>query len=307
MNHDLVKSLFGVLDYSNENYLCWRRWKLANGGTSIENLFVEISDPWSLRSDERAFIQSAMLRSNLVVYRIDPELGEDKNAIRALGAQLGLSAMDGNLCADGDGITSLQVREEGAQGGYIPFSNKSLNWHTDGYYNDDQHQVRAILMHCVRPAAQGGVNQYLDPELLYILLRDQNPDWIRALMAPDAMTIPANTEGGVEIRGEVSGPVFSVDDQGNLHMRYTARTRSIQWKEDPVLTQALQFIGDLFRSDSEYLLTHTLSPGEGIISNNVLHNRSAFVDDSSAPRLLYRARYFERVQGANIHDCNCWR
>ena len=35
----------------------------------------------------------------------------------------------------------------------------------------------------------------------------------------------------------------------------------------------------------------------GILCNNVLHERSGFVDDASAPRLLFRARYYDRVAG----------
>jgi len=294
----MSSDFFTALENINADYQVWREWKLANYPKSLDSLRIKIANPFALTDDEREKIGRCMQLANLVVYRMDPVRYSDKEAIRALGQQLGLVSMDGNLCADGDGITSLQVRDDGIQRGYIPYSNKPLNWHTDGYYNAEEQQVRAIMMHCVSPAAVGGTNQYLDPEIVYILLRDKNPDWISALMQKDAMTIPPNAEGGEEIRGERSGPVFSVDTEGNLHMRYTARTRSIVWKKDPALQQALDFIGDLFRSDSAYLHTHTLVAGEGIISNNVLHNRSAFQDDPAAPRLLYRARFFQRVQSA---------
>jgi hypothetical protein len=33
------------------------------------------------------------------------------------------------------------------------------------------------------------------------------------------------------------------------------------------------------------------------VCNNVLHDRAAFVDDPRHPRLLYRARYLDRVDG----------
>jgi hypothetical protein len=36
----------------------------------------------------------------------------------------------------------------------------------------------------------------------------------------------------------------------------------------------------------------------GLVANNVLHDRSAFVDDPAHPRLLYRARYLDRVARA---------
>ena len=77
---------------------------------------------------------------------------------------------------------------------YIPYTNKALSWHTDGYYNVLDKQIFGIIMHCVRPAAEGGVNSLLNPENVYIALRDENPAYIEALMHPEAMTIPDNIE-----------------------------------------------------------------------------------------------------------------
>ena len=39
-----------------------------------------------------------------------------------------------------------------------------------------------------------------------------------------------------------------------------------------------------------------LQPGMGLLCNNVLHDRSAFSDDPARPRLIYRARYYDRIQ-----------
>ena len=38
-----------------------------------------------------------------------------------------------------------------------------------------------------------------------------------------------------------------------------------------------------------------LQAGMGLVGHNVLHDRSAFVDDPASPRLLYRARFLDRV------------
>ena len=48
-----------------------------------------------------------------------------------------------------------------------------------------------------------------------------------------------------------------------------------------------------------YIYRGTLQPGWGLISNNVLHDRSAFEDDPDPAhkRLLYRARYYDRIAG----------
>ena len=49
-------------------------------------------------------------------------------------------------------------------------------------------------LHCISPARVGGENALMDPEIAYILLREENPDFIRALMHPQAMEIPAIAE-----------------------------------------------------------------------------------------------------------------
>ena len=151
----------------------------------------------------------------------------DKDIPRRLGARLGLARLHANPLADEDGITSLMAAPGKSARGYIPYSSQRLLWHTDGYYNAPQERIGAFILHCVQPAAEGGDNRLLDHEIAYILLRDADPDFVRALCAPDAMTIPAHVDDGTEIRSAQAGPVFSTDaDTGALHMRYTTRTRS---------------------------------------------------------------------------------
>jgi hypothetical protein len=117
-------------------------------------------------------------------------------------------------------------------------------------------------------------------------------------MQPNAMAIPPNIEKGEEIRAGMTGPVFSVDSvSGQLHMRYTARTRSIEWHDDPLTREASKCITDFLASDSPYIFHHRLTPGQGVLCNNVLHARTAFKDDAAGgkTRLLYRARYYDRI------------
>jgi alpha-ketoglutarate-dependent taurine dioxygenase len=214
--------------------------------------------------------------------------------------QFCLERLDMNLRADEDSITSLRVVPESTGTQYIPYTSRSLNWHTDGYYNTLDQQVHGVIMHCVQDAASGGKNRLLDPEIAYMLLRDANPGYIRALMQPDAMTIPPNVEAGNQIREARSGPVFMVEKYGgSLHMRYTARTRSIVWKDDRDTRMAVGFLADLLAGDSPCILSYRLRAGQGIICNNVLHTRSAFSDDAASGqvRLLYRARYHDRIRG----------
>jgi len=181
------------------------------------------------------------------------------------------------------------------RGGYIPYTNRLIHWHTDGYYNALDHQIRALFLHCVSPAEKGGENALLDHEVAYIHLRDSNPEYIKAFMADDAMTIPANIVDGKEIRPDRVGTVFSVLPDGNLHMRYTARTRSIEWKSDAVTQAAVKALEEFLDSSSPYIYRATLQSGQGLISNNVLHDRSGFEDSEDVKRLLYRLRYYQRI------------
>ncbi|MEI8327105.1 MAG: TauD/TfdA family dioxygenase, partial [Betaproteobacteria bacterium] len=141
-------------------------------------------------------------------------------------------------------------------------------------------------------------NALMDHEMAYIAVREANPDWVRALMASDAMTIPSRMDEDGVARAEQSGPVFSVDPTDlALHMRYTARTRSVQWKGDALTRSAVGFLEQLLATESRYRLRLRLAPGMGLVCNNVLHDRAGFVDDPAHPRLLYRARYLDRIGG----------
>jgi hypothetical protein len=290
--------LAGPFDLDSDvAYRLWRSRKLAEAPLSVGELLIPVADGLQLSATELDAMHRALARANLAIYQLLDSRGADKVTIRHLGRQFGLERLDDNLCADEDSVTSLTVIEKRSEGEYIPYTNKRLNWHTDGYYNPLDRQIRAVLLHCVQPAAHGGENAFLDHEMAYIALRDQDPALIRALMAPDAMTIPANVQNGRQLRPEQSGPVFSVDSAGHLHMRYSARTRNVVWKDDAVTRAATEALVNLFQLDSPYILRHRLKSGQGVLTNNVLHSRTAFEDDAprQPPRLLYRARYYDRI------------
>lgn len=267
-------------------------------------MLVSVADLTQVTEEERAALLDACRHTNIALFAV-PGGGAEKSAIRAFGRQFGLNRLDANLYADDDGITALQVSETGRKRDYIPYTNRRLNWHTDGYYNAAGQTIRSFLMFCARDAAEGGENQLLDHEVAYILLRDEDPRFIEALMHPAAMTIPANTEEGIEIRAAETGPVFSVDPAtGNLHMRYSARTRNIVWRADPFTAAAVEFLQQLWADGSRYIYHHRLMPGQGLICNNILHSRTAFRDDPATgrQRLMYRARYYDRIAGTNYSD-----
>jgi hypothetical protein len=282
-------------DLDNEKaYQAWRENKLENYPENVEQLIIEINDPAALTRAEYSAIHELVVKTNMAVYAGNTDRDPDKVIPAKLGKQFGLTELDDNMGAD-DGVTSLKVVSGQWRGGYIPYTNKPIHWHTDGYYNPLDYQILALFLHCVSPAAKGGENALLDHEIAYIHLRDTNPDYIKAFMTSDVMTIPANIKNGQEIRADCVGPVFSVMPDGNLHMRYTARTRSIEWKDDPVTQAAVKTLSEYMDSQSPYIYRATLQSGQGLISNNVLHDRSGFEDAGDHNRLLYRLRYYQRI------------
>lgn len=257
---------------------------------------MEVRDPRDLSESEVEEIQRVCGAANMAVYASPLAGMADKDIPRRLGASVGLARLHANPLADEDGISSLEAAPGKSALGYIPYSNRRLLWHTDGYYNAPAQRIRAFILHCVRPATTGGENRLLDHEIAYILLRDADPEYVRALSALDAMTIPANAGEGAEIRAAQTGPVFSTEASA-LHMRYTARTRSIEWRPDETTRAAVQFLNRVLDADSPYVFALRLAGGQGLVCNNVLHNRSAFTDDPAPGlnRLVYRARYTDRI------------
>ena len=281
-------------------YSAWRERRLAAYPATIDDLRVELTSLATPSPGECAAITQRIASYNLALvaappHQITPE------AILAFGRVLGLKTADSNLFADHRAISTITAGGTDDRADYIPYTTKALSWHTDGYYNAPGAQVRAWTLFCVRPAAAGGANSLLDPQLAYIHLRDQSPDLIRALTHPQALTIPANIQSGKVLRPESTGPVFSYE-HGALHMRYSARTKNVSWRATPRTQAAREALARLFSSPASYIFTHTLEAGEGFVTNNVLHNRTGFDDagGSGAERLLYRVRYLERVNPRNL-------
>jgi len=284
-------------------YQAWRSRKLENYPDRLEQILVEINDPRSLTQAEYQAILQVCRKTNMAVYASKTGTDPDKDIPRLLGKRYGLERLDCNMLADDDGLTSLTVVEGGQRHDFIPYSNKPIKWHTDGYYNTPEQQIWGLQLHCVQSSSEGGENALLDHEIAYLLMRDENPGFIRALMQPDAMTIPARVEEDGVARPDAVGPVFSVhSESGDLHMRYTARTRSIVWKQDDLTLAAVAFLEKMLAGELPFIYRGRLEPGMGLISNNVLHDRAGFNDSPDKKRLLYRARYYDRIAGTGVRE-----
>lgn len=280
-------------------YQRWRDWKLQNVPKRLEDLLVPVADPSQLSATEHQQLLEVCRHSNMVIYRVEQDIELSRTTLARLGEQFGLKTLDVNPYADDEGVSAIQALESGKGAEYIPYTNRRLGWHTDGYYNDMDRLIRGMVLYCQRAADLGGDSLLLDHDLVYIQLRDQDPDLVAALMESDAMSIPGNDFDDTVNRGFSGGPVFSVDPvSGSLHMRYTARTRSIQWKEGERHEAALAALQRLIADDADYVWHYRLNPGEGLICNNVLHRRTGFSDpEEGAGRLVYRMRFFERIAG----------
>lgn len=291
-------------------WLRWRDRKWRDLPRGADALMVEIADPARLTPSEHDAITERCARWNMAIYATPPGAvpADDRiahDAIRMLGAQIGLRRLDPNWLADADGVTSLRVSQDASpRGEYIPYTNQVIGWHTDGYYNPPQRRIRAMVLHCVQPAETGGENRLMDHEIAWLLLRERDPAHVRALCRPDAMTIPARESerpGGERlspraVRQAQSGPVFISDpDDGHLDMRYTARTRSIEWKPDDATRTARAALEAILAQDGPQVLRVRMEAGMGLICNNVLHDRSGFADSERQRRWVLRARYYDRV------------
>ena len=279
------------------DYLNWRESKLSNCPNSENLAFVPIQNPSALSEYELEQLHQHCNQNNFAIYQLEQPHLADKSSIRAFSEQISMIELDQNLCADNNSITSLQVMNLGRAKGYIPYTNKPLNWHTDGYYNELKQHIRSFLLHCIKNASSGGESMLINHELIYIALMDENPDLVTALMHPDVMTIPANVENGKQIRPLQTGPVFYRDTQTHsLQMRYTSRSRNIEWKQDSLVQRAVSMIEELL-SDDTFVIRYLLKPGEGLICNNILHGRSAFTNGNipEEQRVMYRIRSYNRL------------
>jgi len=282
----------------------WETWRAAKIRTSQ---WMNGQPPVRLDSlshcspGVRAELKRRCALVNFATYQVDTPDRTAKAASAALGdfaRSLGLTLAEDHRSADELGIVALQTSSPPSKKGYIPYTARPLNWHTDGYYNDGSEPVQAFILHCHQQAASGGENQLLDPELAYLHLRQIDPRLVGALMHPRAMTIPENREPDGTPRPASVGPVFFADRRSKrMQMRYTARTRSIEWRDDPDTIRATGLLSDWLASGDPMIASVRLRPGQGIVSNNVLHNRTGFADASGAEgaRVMLRARFHERL------------
>jgi len=282
-------------NFQQQRYETWRDEKLANYRSKPQSLFVEINDPFRLSNAEKKAISNNCISNNLSLIKINSN-SDIRKAISSINAQLGLVDLDQHLCAENDGLVVIEDTNTSDKASYVPYSNKALKWHTDGYYNQMDALVGAFSLYCIQSATEGGENHWIDPEMLYIHFRELNPSIISALSQPKTLTIPERREDNQIVREVSIGPVFFIDEISQKpKMRFTQRKKNIIWLESVEIADALCELNNFLSGVSEMHHQYKLAAGEGIVCNNVIHNRSAFIDSVQQKRKLLRGRYKNSV------------
>ena len=253
---------------------------------------VDIADPTTLNHQELTKLRARVAVANFAHYRCAQAVND--TAVLALCHQVGLKNLHQSVVTAG--LTKIEV-SPGSKARYIPYTNSELNWHTDGYYYPETYPVRAMLLHCVRPALEGGATELINHEIVYALLAQTNPDYVAALSQADVMTIPANSQAPDGPRQAQSGPVFW-QDPGRIYMRYTTRRHNIQWRQDPLSHEAVEALAEILRQRTDLVFHRQLGPSEGVLSNNTPHRREPFQDSTERGRgrLFYRGRFHDNIR-----------
>ena len=230
-----------------------------------------------------------------------------RTGVNLMARRLGLDRSDGGIISHTDQLSLLEDLSGSARGRFVPYSNRAMNWHTDGYYNEADKAVRCFTLHCLQAAAEGGVLTVMDPELLLIALYDEDPQLVSDLSHNNAMLLPSNVDAEGHNRADRQVPVIYAHQDGELGLRFTTRTQHIQWRSLATQAAAKRAL-ELVELNTQWHTQLRLLPGEGIVSRNVLHKRTAFENALDLPqRQMLRGRYLDipsiQKSGANHVAC----
>ena len=125
-------------------YAAWRAAKLRAYPKSVDELRVEVEDLADPSPAERAALWELCGAANMAIYD-SGAAGSDsiraRPALRAFATTFGLRNFETHRSQEDDGIVAIETAASGSRAGYIPYSNRPLSWHTDGYYNYHGHRI----------------------------------------------------------------------------------------------------------------------------------------------------------------------
>tara|TARA_B000000441_G_scaffold82058_1_gene55882 strand:- start:1112 stop:1957 length:846 start_codon:yes stop_codon:yes gene_type:complete len=279
-----------IITKNKTQYNQWCDKKIANFTSNLDDLFVEITDPTKLSKPERDKIIKIISQNNLCFFELQKPVDVEKKHIRLLADSVGMSNYESCNTSDEYFISEISNKtEHDIVGEYIPYTNKALNWHTDGYYNPITTPILSWMLYCMNPAEEGGINKFLDHELLYIYFNKES-ERIEELMDKSAYCIPKNEAIG---RADEYGYIFNfIKDK--LHMRFTMRMKNIIWKDE--VKDLVGILKKTIEKLRRYQIECKLQKGQGVFTNNVLHMRTSFKETYNDQRLLLRMRAGHRIE-----------
>ena len=197
--------------------------------------------------------------------------------------------------ADANGIARVTPERDATQDvtfdRNVSRSAEAFGAHTDGSYLDGlcsiDGKVRRVmppamfLLQCIRPAASGGLNFFIDGRELFLRLAQEAPDLFDLATRPGLIDFC----GGALVA--MSCPLFAPRRSGRWRIRFRSDLMYAQaWARPGLQTLIERYIDtDLLR------LHHSLEPREIVICDNLrmLHGRDAIqADAGEGPRLLRR-------------------
>ena len=275
-----------ILSAKSEDFIEWAAKKDLDIPSNINDLKVSISDINHVSKAEISQIKQKLTKFNCCIYASGTDL-DDNSKIMRFAQSLGMRTFDSHNIDD-SAISTISANKNENNMRYIPYTNKGLNWHTDGYY--DSKPIFSWLLHCIEPALSGGENFLLDHELAireYILKYDD----IIYLTNNETFSIPTDEVAKREI---TSNYVCDMNNEyKKLHMNFSMRKENIIVNKDS--GSAMSKLIKIIKEDcKKYHLTYKLSKSEGIVSNNILHGRNAF-KDGRVMRKILRIRSHERL------------
>jgi len=275
---------------SDEDYQQWREEKLAAYPDNIGDLVVELGDMTALTNTEKTKIQELIELANMCVFT-SGSAPINMDSLLSIGEQLGVTHTDKSVRhSKSDELTNSGILNKA-----IPFSTRHVRWHTDATYYGSDKTIQSLFLLCKRPAIEGGNNKVLDNEILYIHLRDKEPEALKILMRDDCFMYKNPKTG--EISKDLGGKVFWINPEGQLCYRFSFRKMDMAWSEDSDVLAARDTLESLILNESEYVIEGRLEAGMGLASNNVMHTREKLIDsdDEASQRLLFRTRFYDRI------------
>ncbi|VVM26098.1 hypothetical protein BSPWISOXPB_5465 [uncultured Gammaproteobacteria bacterium] len=96
--------------------------------------------------------------------------------------------------------------------------------------------------------------------MVYLLLRENNVDVVKALTHPQAMSIPEHEVDGQVRRAKSTGAIFLIDEpSAELYMRYTQRKKNIEFLDSSEVKQAMTLLDDLLKIPTPHHFEHTMN------------------------------------------------